>query len=139
MSTPAGVQFFEEAAVTDPDSASRVYRFSVARPEHCACFNIGQGPDGSPLISWSDLAALYRLPDGTTWAEHGTLYDSEDLVRGCAPALEVAACRSRVHVGSLSRADIAMHSSALAAGSRAYMVPDAVSLALAPTVDQLAG
>lgn len=78
-----GVKFFEEVKVTDPDGETRVYHFSLASPQHCACFNIGEGPDGSPLISWSDLVALYRLADGTTWAEHGTLYDAEDLVPPC--------------------------------------------------------
>ena len=66
--------------MTDPDSESKAYLFSVADQEHCACFNIGEGQDGSPLISWSDMMVLYQLPDGTKWAEHGSLYDTEDLV-----------------------------------------------------------
>ena len=76
----AGVKFFDEVTVTDPDSAAKAYLFSVEDREHCACFNIGEGADGSPLISWSDLVALYQLPDGSKWAEHGSLYDIEDLV-----------------------------------------------------------
>lgn len=34
----------------------------------------------SPVIGWNDLHVLYQLPDGSKWAEHGSLYDSEDLV-----------------------------------------------------------
>ena len=62
--------------------------------DHCACFNIGLGSDGSPLLSWSHLYAFYRLPDGSTWAEHDYLHDAEDLVRGvqggCKVRVEVA-------------------------------------------------
>ena len=36
----------------------------------------------SPVIGWNDLHILYQLPDGSMWAEHGNLYDSEDLVSG---------------------------------------------------------
>jgi len=75
----AGVAFFEEAEVPDPDDSSRVFTFTIREPVHCACFNIGPGPDGSPLISWSDLYTLYTLPDGSKWAEHGYFFDSEDL------------------------------------------------------------
>ena len=81
--------------MTDPDFAAKAYLFLVADREHCACFNIGEGPDGSPLISWSDLLALYQLPDGSTWAEHGTLYDTEDLVR--LSACHVPFCALHVH------------------------------------------
>jgi hypothetical protein len=35
---------------------------------HCACLNIGLGQDGSPLLSWSRLVALYQKTDGTLWA-----------------------------------------------------------------------
>ena len=34
----------------------------------------------SPVIGWNDLHILYQLPDGSMWAEHGNLFDSEDLV-----------------------------------------------------------
>ena len=64
----------------DSDETSRIYAFSLDSPEHGACFNIGLGPDGTALISYSDLCALYELPDGTKWAEHGALYDMEDMV-----------------------------------------------------------
>ena len=37
---------------------------------HGACFNVGvAGADGTALLSWAQLIALYRLPDGTSWAE----------------------------------------------------------------------
>ena len=77
----AGVTFYSRCLVRDPDDPRRVYRFSTADKAHCASFNIGDGHDGSPLISWSDLHHMYTLPDGSKWAEHGLLYDSEDLVR----------------------------------------------------------
>ncbi len=36
--------------------------------------------DGSDaIISWSKLYALYRLPDGSTWAEHSYLHDADDV------------------------------------------------------------
>ncbi|GMH33652.1 hypothetical protein BSKO_01486 [Bryopsis sp. KO-2023] len=73
------VKFFEELEVVDPDDCSRVFRFKLEDPTHCACFNIGVGEDGSPLMSWSDLSYFYELPDGTKWVEHGYLYDLEDL------------------------------------------------------------
>uniref|UniRef100_A0A061S060 Uncharacterized protein n=2 Tax=Tetraselmis sp. GSL018 TaxID=582737 RepID=A0A061S060_9CHLO len=75
----AGVTFYESAVVPDPDDPAREFVFSIKEPEHCACFNIGVGEDGSPLISWSDLHAIYMLPDGTKWAEHGYFYDLDDL------------------------------------------------------------
>ena len=86
-----GVKFFEEVTVTDPDTTEKAYLFSVTDVEHCACFNIGEGSDGSPLISWSDLVSLYSLPDGSKWAEHGSLYDAEDLVPPASPACSTPA------------------------------------------------
>lgn len=79
-----GVRFFEKAAVTDPDNEAKTFEFCVLDCEHCACFNMGEGADGSPVISWSDLATLYQLPDGSKWAEHGFFYDREDLVSSVA-------------------------------------------------------
>ena len=78
---PAGVVFYSRVDVNDAEDVSRVYRFSVADPTHAACFNIGHGTlDDSPLISWSELVALYVMPDGTQWAEHCNFHDVEDLV-----------------------------------------------------------
>lgn len=54
--------------------------------ESTVIFSLGQSEasdeDGepNPIISWSDLHALYQLPDGTKWAEHGNYFDSEDMV-----------------------------------------------------------
>ncbi len=76
----AGVCFYQAVTVQDPDDSQKEYRFDLADPVHGACFNIGIGPDGSPLISWSNLHALYELPDGTKWAEHGFFHDAEDMV-----------------------------------------------------------
>ena len=76
----ADVRFFEEVGVVDSDEPTKIYAFSVLEPEHGACFNIGMGPDGTALISYSDLFGFYQLPDGTKWAEHGYLYDREDVV-----------------------------------------------------------
>ena len=93
---PAAIRFYEELHVVDADDKQRTFKFSLKgalpyimsrhhwmrlEPEHCACFNIGEGKDGSPLLSWSNLFAFYQLPDGSKWAEHGYLYDREDLVR----------------------------------------------------------
>ena len=81
----AGVQFFDAVTVVDSEDAAKVYSFDLSPDQassgHAACFNIGVGPDGTPLISWSDLHVLYQLPDGSKWAEHGHLHDAEDLVR----------------------------------------------------------
>mmetsp|Transcript_22004 Transcript_22004/g.61076 ORF Transcript_22004/g.61076 Transcript_22004/m.61076 type:complete len:383 (-) Transcript_22004:616-1764(-) len=79
LTSLAGVSFFEEAAVPDPDEPERAFIFNIREQNHCACFNIGLGEDGSPLISWSDLHAIYVLPDGSKWAEHGYFYDMDDL------------------------------------------------------------
>ena len=52
------------------------------------------GPNGKdPVISWSDLTALYELPDGSKWAEHGYFEDKEDLEKAVArvEALQPAA------------------------------------------------
>ena len=76
----AGVCFYHTVTVQDPDDSQKEYRFDLADSVHGACFNIGIGPDGSPLISWSNLHALYELPDGTKWAEHGFFHDAEDMV-----------------------------------------------------------
>lgn len=40
----------------------------AADQTHCACFNIGLGQDGTPLLSWSQMKAVYKLPDGSIWA-----------------------------------------------------------------------
>lgn len=76
----ADVRFYHAVTLQDPDDDQKHYSFDLADPAHGACFNIGMGPDGSPLISWSDLHALYELPDGTKWAEHGFFHDAEDMV-----------------------------------------------------------
>jgi len=76
---PSNIKFFEELHVVDADDKNRMFTFSLQDPDHCACFNMGEGRDGSPLLSWSNLFAFYQLPDGSKWAEHGYLYDREDL------------------------------------------------------------
>ena len=43
------------------------------------CTLIADGPSDDAIISWSELYALYQLPDGTTWAEHGYFHDAEDV------------------------------------------------------------
>ena len=103
----AKMKFYEVVHVVDADDQNRVFKFSLQGifrkeqqvlhhirpvicgldPEHCACFNIGEGKDGSPLLSWSNLFAFYELPDGSKWAEHGYLYDREDLVRASLPSV----------------------------------------------------
>eukprot|EP00891_Asterochloris_glomerata_P006918 jgi/Astpho2/6918/fgenesh1_pg.00107_%23_8_t len=80
----AGIKFFKQAHVVDPDDPTQTFRFDLADRTHCASFNLGPSPSASPgtedfLISWSNLYALYQLPDGSTWAEHGSLLDVEDL------------------------------------------------------------
>ena len=77
------LSFTNGVAVADPDDAARKYEFDLADPTHCACFNVRDGKDGSPIISWSNLCSLYELPDGSQWAEHGNLVDAEDLVSAC--------------------------------------------------------
>ncbi|KAL0032654.1 hypothetical protein WJX79_000612 [Trebouxia sp. C0005] len=87
LATLDGIKFFQKAEVVDPDDASKIYCFDLDDFQHCACFNIGQSDvvdeegQASPVISWSDLHVLYQLPDGTKWAEHGTFYDCEDLIK----------------------------------------------------------
>ena len=84
-----GVVFYERVDVKDAEDPSRVYRFSVTDPTHAACFNIGHGTvDDSPLISWSELIALYVMPDGTAWAEHCNYHDAEDLVCGACGSMQ---------------------------------------------------
>jgi hypothetical protein len=46
---------------------------------HGISFNIGTGDDGSPLLSYSTLCALYQMPDGSKWAEHVDYFDLDDL------------------------------------------------------------
>ena len=87
----AGVRFFAAVDVSDPDEPGRLYSFDLSNREHGPCFNIGQGADSTPLISWSNLYSLYELPDGSKWAEHGFFHDTEDMVglpRGHVPCLE---------------------------------------------------
>lgn len=75
------MRFYQRATVADPDSPGAHFTFDLGDPAHAACFNVGVGPDGGTLISWSPLHALYTLPDGTAWAEHSNLWDADDLVR----------------------------------------------------------
>ena len=75
------MSFYSAVSVRDPDDLEKQFTFDLADTSHGACFNIGLGRDGSPIISWSDLHALYELPDGTKWAEHGFFHDAEDMVR----------------------------------------------------------
>ena len=71
----------------DAEEEGVVYRFRLRDSHHCACFHLGAaspGGGGSPqdedaIISWSELHALYRLPDGSTWAEHGYYHDADDV------------------------------------------------------------
>ncbi|KAK9819899.1 hypothetical protein WJX72_003777 [[Myrmecia] bisecta] len=81
-----GFKFYGRVDVVDADDPKHTYRFDLDEPQHCACFNVGIGLDGSPLISWSDLHTLYQMPDGTKWAEHGHFHDSEDLDELCRKA-----------------------------------------------------
>ncbi|KAK9841993.1 hypothetical protein WJX81_003057 [Elliptochloris bilobata] len=86
-----GVRFYQSVSVADPDSPGAHFGFDLADAAHAACFNVGVGPDGGTLISWSPLHALYALPDGSAWAEHSNLWDVEDLAsqaraRGRHPA-----------------------------------------------------
>ena len=53
--------------------------FSLREPWHGISFAIGEGDDGSPLLSYSVCHAFYELPDGSKWAEHTDLYDVDDL------------------------------------------------------------
>lgn len=77
------LRFFAMVTIVDADEPERVFTFDLTEPSeyvsHGACFNIGVGHDGSPLISYSSVRAFYQLPDGSMWAEHEDLYDSEDL------------------------------------------------------------
>lgn len=75
----SGVKFFAEAHVVDPDDKSHVFNFNVNTPWHCASLNLGEGADGSPLISYSDIHCFYRLPDGTQWVQHGHFWDIDDI------------------------------------------------------------
>ena len=84
----AGIKFYQQVAVADPDDAAKKYTFDLADSTHCACFNVGTGKDGSPIISWSNLCSLYEMPDGSQWAEHGNLVDAEDLVRALSDTQE---------------------------------------------------
>ncbi len=81
LDSTQGILFYQRANVVDPEEPGKMYRFDVHDHTHAACFNIGHGTvDDSPLISWSELVALYVLPDGTAWAEHWNYHDAEDLV-----------------------------------------------------------
>mmetsp|Transcript_1020 Transcript_1020/g.6431 ORF Transcript_1020/g.6431 Transcript_1020/m.6431 type:complete len:383 (-) Transcript_1020:889-2037(-) len=75
----SGIKFFAEAHVIDPDDKSHVFNFNVNAPWHCASLNLGEGADGSPLISYSDIHCFYRLPDGTQWVQHGHFWDTDDI------------------------------------------------------------
>ena len=55
------------------------FTFSLRDPGHGISFAIGEGDDGSPLLSYSICHAYYQLPDGSKWAEHTDLYDVDDL------------------------------------------------------------
>ena len=56
-----------------------MFRFDLYQMGHGISFNIGTGGDGSPLLSYSTLCALYQLPDGSKWAEHVDYFDMDDL------------------------------------------------------------
>lgn len=77
------VKFYTRADVVsqDPLDGGAVFRFDVRRPKlgHGVSFNIGAGPDGTPLLSYSSLRALYELPDGSKWCEHVDYYDLDDV------------------------------------------------------------
>lgn len=75
----SGVKFFAEADVVDPDDKTHVFTFNINTPWHCASLNLGEGADGSPLISYSDIHCFYRLPDGTQWVQHGHFWDTDDI------------------------------------------------------------
>ncbi len=55
------------------------FTFTLRDPGHGISFAIGEGDDGSPLLSYSVIHAFYQLPDGSKWAEHTDLYDVDDL------------------------------------------------------------
>ena len=93
--TAQACAFYQRATVADPDAPGAHFTFDLGNPAHAACFNVGVGPDGGTLISWSPLHALYTLPDGTAWAEHSNLWDADDLVR--ARQLYRPCCRQHVH------------------------------------------
>lgn len=38
----AGIKFFQQVRVVDPDDETKVYHFDLEDSEHCACFNIGR-------------------------------------------------------------------------------------------------
>ena len=76
----AGVTFYMEAHVIDVDDRNHVMKFSLQEPEHCVCFNLKTfDSTGNLRISYSNLYALYKLPDGTCWAEHGHFWDWDDF------------------------------------------------------------
>lgn len=79
LSDLSGVRFYMEADVVDPDDEKRVYKFNLNSPWHCASLNLGQGPDGSPLLSYSDIHCFYELPDGSKWIQHGHFWDADDI------------------------------------------------------------
>ena len=75
------VRFFTRADVIshDPLDNGLVFRFDLYQMGHGISFNIGTGRDGTPLLSYSTLCALYQLPDGSKWAEHVDYFDLDDL------------------------------------------------------------
>jgi hypothetical protein len=62
-----------------PTLRAAPFTFSLRDPGHGISFAIGEGDDGSPLLSYSVIHAFYQLPDGSKWAEHTDLYDVDDL------------------------------------------------------------
>ena len=58
-------------------------------PPPGACFDTNVlGPDGTPLLSWARLCALYTLPDGGgSWAETRVLLDGDDYKEAWARAV----------------------------------------------------
>lgn len=38
----AGIRFFQQVKVVDPDDPNKLYLFDLEDPQHCACFNIGK-------------------------------------------------------------------------------------------------
>ena len=54
--------------------------FQLVRLDHPSILPSPSAANSSDaIISWSDLYALYRLPDGSAWAEHSYLHDADDV------------------------------------------------------------
>lgn len=81
LSSLTGITFYVECHVADVDDLDRVMKFSIEEPEHGVCFNTGKYDSASRSLrcTYSTLYALYKLPDGSCWAEHGNFIDKDDL------------------------------------------------------------